>query len=165
MERQDRVKNWLSSVRSDCRFALRQLHKSPGFTAVAILTLALGVGANTAVFSIFSTALIRSLPYPQSERLVKANVYDLKSGELYGATSYPDFIDWSEESHFFDHLAAYESKTFNLSKTKEPEHVKGEVVSSDFFETLGIQPFLGRSFEGEGTQQAVVLSYGLWSRS
>lgn len=165
MERQGRVRSWLNSVRGDCRFALRQFRKSPGFTAVAILTLALGVGANTAIFSICSTVLIRPLPYPHAERLVKANVYDVKSGDLYGETSYPDFIDWGEQNHFFDYLAAYESKTFNLSKTKEPEHVKGEVVSSDFFETLGIQPLLGRSLSGERNQEAVVLSYALWSRS
>jgi putative ABC transport system permease protein len=165
MERRSGVKDWLNSVGADCRFALRQLRKSPGFTAIAILTLALGVGANTAVFSICSMVLIRPLAYPHAERLVKANVYDLKSGDLYGSTSYPDFVDWSEQNHFFSHLAAYESKTFNLSKAKEPEHVKGEVVSSDFFETLGIQPFLGRSLSGERNQEAVVLSYALWSRS
>jgi putative ABC transport system permease protein len=143
---QERVKAWLHLVFSDCRFALRQLRKSPTFTSVAVLTLAFGVGANTAVFSICSMVLIRPLPYPNAEQLVKANVYDLKSGDFYGETSYPDFTDWSEQNHFFDHIAAYEAKTFNLSKTKTPEHVKGEVVSSDFFETLGIRPFQGRSF-------------------
>jgi putative ABC transport system permease protein len=165
MERQGRVKGWINSVYADCRFALRQLRKSPGFTAIAILTLALGVGANTAIFSVCSMVLFRPLPYAHAERLVKANVYDLKSGDFYGETSYPDFIDWREQNHFFDCLAAYESKTFNLSKAKEPEHVKGEVVSSDFFETLGIQPFLGRSLSGERNREAVVLSYALWSRS
>ena len=165
MERQDRVKVWLKLVLTDCRFALRQLRKSPGFAAIAILTLAVGLGANTALFSICSAALIRSLPYPQAQRLVKANVYDMKSGDAYGETSYPDFIDWSEQSHFFDHLAAYESKAFNLSGAKQPEHVKGEVVSSEFFETFGVRPLLGRSLAGERNQQAVVLSYGLWSRA
>ena len=165
MKRQGRVTGWLSPVRSDCRFAIRQLRKSPGFAFVAILTLALGVGANTAIFSICSAALIRPLPYPHPERLVKTNVYDLKSGDVYGETSYPDFNDWKEGSHFFDYLAAYESKTFNLSRTKEPEHVKGEVVSADFFETLGIQPFLGRSLAFDKNQQAVVISHALWTRA
>jgi putative ABC transport system permease protein len=165
MIRQGRFKDWLHLVLSDCRFALRQLRKSPAFTSVAVLTLAFGIGANTAVFSICSVVLFRPLPYPNSERLVKADVFDLKSGDFYGETSYPDFTDWSAQSRFFDHLAAYEAKTFNLSRTKQPEHVKGEVVSSDFFETLGIQPFQGRSFATARNQQAVVLSYPLWSRS
>jgi putative ABC transport system permease protein len=165
MLRQERVEDWLHLVFSDCRFALRQLRKSPAFTSVAVLTLAFGIGANTAVFSIFSTVLIRPLPYPHAERLVKADVYDLKSGDFYGETSYPDFMDWSEQNRFFDHVAAYEAKTFNLSGTRQPEHVKGEVASPDFFETLGTQPFQGRSFAAARDQQAVVLSYPLWSRS
>ncbi len=163
--REQRIGNWLYSVFSDCRFALRQLRKSPGFTAVAVFTLALGVGANTAVFSILDAVLIRPLPYPHAERLVKADVYNLKSGDLYGKTSYPDFADWSEQNHFFDHLAAYEDKSFNLAGTIQPEHVKGQVVSSDFFETLGIQPERGRTFAGAGNRQVVVLGYSLWSRS
>jgi len=149
----------------DLRYSLRTLAKAPGFTIVTILILALGIGANTAVFSILDTVIIRPLPYPNAERLVKANVYDLKSGNFYGETSFPDFIDWSEQNHFFEYLAAYEDKTFNLSGGHQPEHVKGEVASSDFFETLGIQPFAGHSFAGAQNRQVVVLSYSLWSRS
>ncbi len=133
-----RIGNWLHSVIYDCRYGVRQLRRNPGFTAAAVIILALGIGANTAVFSILDAVLIRPLPYPNAERLVKADVYDLKSGDLYGKTSYPDFMDWSEQNHFFDHLAAYEAKAFNLSGTQQPEHVKGEVTSSDFFETFGI---------------------------
>jgi putative ABC transport system permease protein len=96
MVRQERVKDWIHLVFSDCRFVLRQLRKSPAFASVAVLTLAFGIGANTAVFSILSTVLIRPLPYRNAERLVKADVYDRKSGDFYGETSYPDFMDWSE---------------------------------------------------------------------
>jgi len=102
---------------------------------------------------------------PNAERLVKADVYDLKSGDLYGKTSYPDFADWSEQSHFFNGLAAYEDKTFNLPGTLQPEHVKGQVVSSAFFETLGVEPLQGRSLASARNQQAAVLSFSLWSRS
>jgi putative ABC transport system permease protein len=163
--RDQRIGKWLYAVLSDCRFALRQLRKSPAFTAVAVLTLALGIGANTAVFSILDTVLIRPLPYPHAERLVKADVYNLKSGDLYGKTSYPDFVDWSEQNHFFDHLSAYEDKSFNLAGTSLPEHVKGQVVSSDFFETLGTRPDRGHTLATAQNQQAAVLSYSLWSRS
>ncbi len=159
-----RLGNWFQSFLSDGRFALRQQRKSAAFTTVTVLTLALGIGANTAVFSILDAVLIRPLPYPNPKRLVKTATYDLKSGDLYG-TSYPDFIDWSEQNHFFDHLAAYEEKTFNLAGTLQPEHVKGDVVSSDFFETLGIEPHEGRSLASAQNQQAVVLSHSLWSRS
>ena len=164
LAREQRVGNWLDCVASDCRFALRQLRKSRAFTVVCVLTLAIGIGANTAVFSILYAVLIRPLPYPNSEQLVKAGAFDLKSGDFYGTTSYPDFEDW-RENHYFDHLAAYEDKSFNLAGTFQPEHVKGNVVSSDFFETLGILPSEGRSFATAQNQQAVVLSHSLWSRS
>src|SRR5580658_4990958 len=143
--RDERIGNWLHSVLSDCRFALRQLRKSPAFTVVAVLTLALGIGANTAVFSILDAVLIRPLPYPHAERLVKVNTYNLKSGDSYGKTAYPDFVDWSEQNHFFRKIASYEEKAFNLAGIPQPERIRGEVVSSDFFETLGVQPYKGRS--------------------
>jgi putative ABC transport system permease protein len=149
----------------DLRYGVRMLAKAPWFTTVAVLILALGIGANTAVFSILDAVLIRPLPYPKSERLVKADVFNLKSGDFYGKTSYPDFTDWSEQSHFFDDLAAYEDKTFNLAGTLHPEHVKGQVASPDFFETLGVEPLYGRSLASARNQQAVVLSYSLWSHS
>src|SRR5215470_7370502 len=157
--------NWLASICSDCRFALRQFRKSPGFTATAIFTIALGIGANTAMFSILDAVLIRPLPYPNAERLVRAGAVDLKSGEFVGKTSYPDFLDWSAQPRLFDKLAAYEEKAFNLAGISQPEHIKGDVVSPDFFETLGIQPFEGRSLSSAANQQAVVLSHTLWSRA
>jgi putative ABC transport system permease protein len=149
----------------DLRYSVRMLAKAPLFATVAVLILAFGIGANTAVFSILDAVLIRPLPYPNAERLVKADVYDLKSGDFYGKTSYPDFEDWSEQSHFFNFLAAYEDKTFNLAGTLQPEHVKGQVVSSDFFETFGVEPLHGRSLASARNQQAVVLSFSLWSRT
>lgn len=149
----------------DLRYGVRVLAKAPWFTMAAVLILALGIGANTAVFSILDAVLIRPLPYPKSERLVKADVFDLKSGDFYGKTSYPDFTDWSEQSHFFNHLAAYEDKSFNMAGTLQPKHVKGQVASPDFFETLGVEPLKGRSLASARNQQAVVLSYSLWSHS
>jgi putative ABC transport system permease protein len=155
----------VETIVQDVRYSVRTLTKAPVFTIVAVLILAFGIGANSAVFSILDAVLIRPLPYPNAERLVKADVYDLKSGDFYGKTSYPDFADWSEQSHLFNHLAAYEDKTFNLAGTLQPEHVKGQVVSSAFFETLGVEPLRGRSLASARNQQAVVLSFSLWSRS
>jgi putative ABC transport system permease protein len=163
--RESRRGNFFEILMQDARYGSRILSKNPVFAATVIIILALGIGANTVVFSILNAVLIRPLPYPQSERLVKTDVFDLKSGDVYGKTSYPDFTDWSEQSHFFDHLAAYEDKTFNLAGTLQPEHVKGQVASPDFFETLGVKPLQGRSLASARNQQAVVLSYSLWSHS
>src|SRR5215469_14856 len=163
MNSRARRHNWLASIYSDCRFALRQFRKSPGFIATAIFTIALGIGANTAVFSILDAVLIRPLPYPSAERLVRAGALDLKSGEFVAKTSYPDFLDWSAQPCL--KLAAYEEKAFNLAGISQPEHIKGGVVSPEFFETLGIQPFEGRSLSSAANQQAVVLSHTLWSRA
>jgi putative ABC transport system permease protein len=150
------------SLSQDVCYAWRQLRKSPGFTAVAVLTLALGIGANSAVFSILDAVLIKPLPYPNAERLVKVNTYNPKSGDL--GTSYPDFVDWREQNRFFRWIAAYEEKTFNLTGTSQPERVRAVVVSSDFFETFGVQPYKGRTL-ADLNQQTVVLSYSLWSNS
>jgi putative ABC transport system permease protein len=152
----------MRTLSQDVRYAFRQLRKSPGFTAVAVLTLALGIGANSAVFSILDAVLIRQLPYPNAEQLVKVNTYNPKSGDL--GTSYPDFVDWKEQNRVFRKIAAYEKKTFNLTGTPQPERVRAVVVSSDFFETFGVQPYKGRSL-ADFNQQKVVLSYPLWSNS
>jgi putative ABC transport system permease protein len=165
MGRQGHIHGWLQWLLSDCRFALRQFRKSPGFTSVAILTLAVGIGANTAVFGILNAVLIRPLPYPHPERLVKAGMDDIKSGQFLGTTSYPDFLDWSAQNQFFEKMAAYEEKTFNVAGIAQPEHLKGVVVSSDFFEVFGILPIQGHSLASARDQQDIVLSYSLWSRS
>jgi len=155
----------MNSLIQDVRYAARQLRRSPGFTVVAVLTLALGIGANTAVFSILDEVLVRPLAYRDAEQLVKVNTYNLKSGDVYGNTSYPDFVDWSEQNRFFGKIASYEEKAFNLAGIPQAERIRGEVVSSDFFETLGVQPYKGRSLAADSNQQAVVLSHSLWSNS
>ena len=155
----------MSGLAQDIRYALRQLRKNPGFTAVAVLTLAVGIGANSAVFSILDAVLIRQLPYPNAEQLVKVNTYNLKSGDMYGKTSFPDFVDWREQNRSFRKIASYEAKTFNLAGISRPERVQGNVVSSEFFETMGVLPSIGRCLADDLNRQAVVLSYRLWSNS
>jgi putative ABC transport system permease protein len=150
----------------DLRYGLRALGKSPGFTITAIATLALGIGLNTSMFSVLDAVLLRPLPFPNPELLVKVDTYDLKSGAFYGNSSYPDFADWRQAANpVLQHLSACEEKSFNLVGASEPQHLKGEVVSSDFFETLNVQPELGRSLGNFENQQSVVLSHSLWSHS
>ena len=147
----------------DLRYGLRALRKSPGYTITAIITLALGIGLNTAMFSVLHAVLLRPLPFPHAELLVKADTYDLKSGTFYGNSSYPDFTDWRQATGaVLQSLSACEEKSFNLIGGSEPQHVKGEVVSSGFFETLGVQPAFGRSLSNFENQQSVVLSHSLW---
>jgi putative ABC transport system permease protein len=150
----------------DLRFGLRSFRKLPGYTITAIITLALGIGLNTAMFSVLHAVLLKPLPFPSPELLVKVDTYDLKSGTFYGNSSYPDFADWrNATSPFLQSLSACEEKSFNFIGGSEPQHIKGEVVSSDFFETLGVQPELGRSLANFENQQSVVLSHSLWAHS
>jgi putative ABC transport system permease protein len=136
------------------------------YTITAITTLAVGIGLNTVMFSVLHAVLLRPLPFPNPELLVKADTYDLKSGAFYGNSSYPDFADWRKATApVLQSLSACEEKSFNLIGASEPQHVTGEVVSSDFFETLGVQPELGRSLSNFDNQQSVVLSHSLWSHS
>ena len=156
---------FMENVNQDIRYGVRVLRKSPGFTAVAILTLALGIGLNTAMFTILDAVLLRPLPYPNAGGLVKAKGYDVSSGEVLGTASYPDFVDWGKDNPFFSSLSAFEERTFNLVGSLQPEHVKGQAVSHEFFETLGVTPALGRSLANFEQQQAVVLSDAFWKRS
>jgi putative ABC transport system permease protein len=149
----------------DIRYGARMLRKNPGFTTVAVLTLALGIGLNTAMFSILDAVLLRPLPYQNAGRLVKVEGYDVTSGSILGTVSYPDFADWRNDNPFLASLSAYEEKPFNLVGSIEPEHVRGQVVSHELFEILGVQPEIGHSLATFDRQQAVVLSHAFWVRS
>jgi putative ABC transport system permease protein len=145
------------------------LLKTPGFTFVAILALSLGIGANTAIFSVVNAVLLKPLPFKEPDRLVWAQAANLKTGEQGGMISPPDFIDYRDQNRVFEHFAAIADASFTLTgETSEPERVMGVRVSSDFFETLGVKPVQGRGFlaeeEHDGSNKVVVLSYGLWQR-
>jgi predicted permease len=164
--REERMGNWLQSVISDCRYGLRQLRKNPGFTAVAVLTLALGIGANTAIFSVVNSVLLQPLPFPNAHRLVRAFG---KSPITDSADVSPaDFLDYRAQNHLFDHFEGLidGNPIFNLAGYDKPTQVKGAVVTAGFFDALGIQPLLGRTFvaadEGASHPQVVVLSHRLW---
>jgi predicted permease len=156
---------WFEDLLQDLRCGLRMLRKSPGFAAIAILTLALGIGANTALFSVVNGVLLNPLPYPHPEQVVL--VSDTSSALQETWISYPDYLDWVRENHSFSPLAAYESEVnFNLLGQGEPERVSVTEVSSTFFPTLGVTPILGRNLSPAEDQlngpPAVILSGGFW---
>jgi len=163
--RAERGLPWVEDLLHDLRCGLRMLRKSPGFAAVAILTLALGIGANTALFSVVNGVLLNPLPYPHPEQVVI--VSDTSSALPETWISYPDYLDWVRNNHSFSLLAAYESEVnFNLLGQGEPERVSVTEVSSTFFPTLGVTPILGQNLSPTEDQlngpPAVILSGGFW---
>jgi len=146
----------------DFRYGLRLLAKSPGFTFISILTLALGIGANTAMFSVVDAVLLRPLPFRDPQRLVALGEFDTRKGqsEVIGALSYPDFADVRTRNHTLENVAAYTNKEFTLTGAGEALHVRAEAVSKDLFRLLDTQPSLGRSFaegeDGPGHHVAIV---------
>jgi predicted permease len=156
----------LERLMQDLRFGLRMLVKSPGFTIVAVLTLALGIGANTALFSVVNGVLFKPLPYPQPEKLVW--LAESKPNFATGSISYPNFRDWQKDNHTFSGMAIYRSYNFNLLGVGEAEQLRARFISSEFFSVLGVNPVAGRAFApGEdeiGGAPIVMISEGLWRR-
>src|SRR3989454_12793067 len=155
---------------NDFRYSIRTLLKSPGFTAVAVLTLALGIGANTAIFSVINTVLLRILPYRDPDRLAILWKTVPKKNIQEDWTSYPAFKDWRDQNKVFEDIALVfrpEAAQVVLTGNDWPERIQGAKVSANFFSIMGVPPSLGRSFspdEGERGDQVVVLSYGFWQR-
>jgi putative ABC transport system permease protein len=147
-------------------YAIRQLRKNPGFTLTAVLTLAIGIGATTAIFSLVYTVLLRPLPFPQSDRLMWLTQQDHSlPGTIAEPLSYPDYFDWRAQSHTFEGIVSYRGASVTLQKNGEPQLLDAQRVSSNFFEVMGISPMLGRGFRWEEEKpgnRAVVLSYALW---
>src|SRR5712664_1736380 len=151
----------------DVRYGLRMLRKNPGFTAVAVLTLALGIGANTAVFGVMSAVLLRPLPFKQPSRLMMLFEGIPKLGFPKMGFSAPDFAVFERAQKSFESVGAYQNKYFNISGEREPERLMAARISSSVFPMLGAEPMLGRTFTiGEDVpgQNVVILSYGLWQR-
>jgi predicted permease len=157
---------WFEQLVQDMRHGLRMLRKSPGFTAVAVLTLALGIGANTALFSVVNGVLLNPLPYVHADQVVTMVGWFPGYGE--SSTSYPDFLDWVRLNHTFSSLAAYRRDSFNLTGQGEAEQVTAMDVSAGFFPLLSVNPVLGRDFSSAedqlGGPPAVILSGGFWKR-
>ncbi|HTF36942.1 MAG TPA: ABC transporter permease, partial [Blastocatellia bacterium] len=156
----------MDNILQDLRYAIRALRKNPGFATVAVLTLALGIGANTAIFSVVNAVLLRPLPYPEPGRLVMVWESE-KSGDP-TLVSPANFVDWLEQSETCSQIAALRGWDANLSGVDEPERLRGAMVTADLFTALGVAPVAGRTFLPEedqpGRNRVVVLGYGLWQR-
>ncbi|HVC18791.1 MAG TPA: ABC transporter permease [Vicinamibacterales bacterium] len=150
----------------DIRYGCRTIAKSPGFAAIATLTLALGIGASTALFSVVNGVLLNPLPYAQPNRLVA--IYTRSKEFKRSSISYPNFLDWARDQQAFTGIAAFRQDDFTLTEMGEPERLKVEMVSANFFSLLGIKPVIGRLFRSDedvvGAQPVVLISGGLWAR-
>ncbi len=156
----------MTTLMQDLRYGIRMLAKNPGFTVVAIITLALGIGANTALFSVVNGVLLNPLPYWQPDRLMA--LYSRTPEFPNSTTSYPNFLDWVRDNRSFSALAAYREDDFNLTGMGAPERVPAEMISASLFPLLGVKPVIGRIFSPEedqvGAAPVVLISGGLWNR-
>ena len=160
----DRLR-WLEDVIQDLRYGLRQLRRNPGFTAVAVLTLAIGIGASTTIFSVVDAVLLSPLPYPNPQNLVR--VWEAREGHRMQLAD-PNFDDFHSRNHTLSALAEYADLPLPVAGTSEPARVRVAIVSRDFFKAIGVQPFMGRAFAPEelhlGGARAAIVSYGFWER-
>ena len=160
--------NLLADFLNDLRYAIRMQRKNPGFTIVAVIALALGIGANTAIFSVVNTVLLRPLPYQDPDRLVMVWEEATKAGYPQDTPAAANFIDWRDQNQVFEGMAATDYTSFNLTGSGEPERLEGRRVSTNLFPLLGVEPQVGRVFtaaeDRPGSERVVVLSHGLWQR-
>ncbi|MCI0567904.1 MAG: ABC transporter permease [Acidobacteria bacterium] len=158
----------MKSLWQDLRYGFRMLVQNPGFTAVAVLTLGLGIGANTAIFSVVNAVLLKPLSYANAERLTMAWENNLAKGWSSFAVSPANFLDWQKQNHVFDPLVAFLNSGFVLTGQGEPEMLSGMQTTDGFFRLTGVEPALGRAFRGEefeaGKNRVVILSHALWQR-
>jgi putative ABC transport system permease protein len=160
----------MDTLLNDIRYTLRTWRRSPGFTAIAALTLALGIGANTTMFSIVNATVLRPLPFPGGERLMTLWKGSVRDADNFNIVSWPNFRDWQERNRSFESVAIFDSagRGYSLTSNGEPEQVSGVRVTASFFTVLGVRPLIGRTFlpaeETAGNDRVVVLSHGLWTR-
>ncbi|HEY6251708.1 MAG TPA: ABC transporter permease, partial [Candidatus Angelobacter sp.] len=164
--RQSRKVHMVETSIQDLRYGLRMLRRSPGFTAVAVLTLMLGIGANTAIFSVVNGILLNPFPYPHAEQII--TLHESKPNFATGSVSYPNFRDWRTGNRSFSAMAITRSSAFSLTGMGDAEQVNGEFVSSDFFPLFGVTPVVGRTFAGGedeiGRAPLALIGAGLWQR-
>ena len=150
----------------DLRYGFRMLLKHRGFTAIAVLTLALGIGATTAIFSVVDAVVLRPLPFEEPERVVR--MWGKFSQGDQAATSPPDFLDYRAQNSTFEEFAAMRPGSYNLTGDAEPERITGAAITTNFFRALGVRPIQGRDFSSEeeqpGLARVAIISEGLWRR-
>ncbi len=158
----------MGTIIRDIQYGIRMLVKSPGFTVVAVIALALGIGANSAIFSVVNAVLLRPLPFENPERLVTVLGKDEGDGSTGDTLSFPNIVDLRDQNQVFEHVAAYSGSSAFLMNGDEPERVRGAIVTADLFPLLGVKPALGRTFTREedkpGGPRVIVLSQQLWQR-
>ncbi len=158
----------LDAARQDLVYAARALRKNPGFAATATLTLALGIGANSAIFSLVNATLLRPLPFTDPDRLVMIFATDNRPGNRFDSATYPDFADWRSQNRTFESMAAFAGHRSTLAIANQTVLIQGKRVTPNFFDVLGVAPALGRGFRPEeqepGANGVVVLSDGFWKR-
>ena len=154
----------MQTLWQDLRYGARILVKHPGFTLIAVITLALGIGANTAIFSVVNAVLLRALPFNEPEQLVRLSSVRTSDPNSRISVSYADFLDWQKEKSLFAHAACFSGGNAVLMLGDEPERVRTALVTEEFFDVLGTPMQLGRAFtveEGKGGAPVVVISYSL----
>src|SRR5579864_9538425 len=156
----------MTGLLQDVRYGLRVLSKSSGFAAVAVLTLALGIGANTAIFSVVNGVLLNPLPFPNAKRIV--SLFQDKPDFSRGSISYPNFLDWQRDNRSFEAIAAYRWADGSLTGSGQAEEVDAQHISASFFPILGVKTILGRNFNPDedrrGANPTLLISEGLWKR-
>src|SRR6202142_3626098 len=156
----------MTGLLQDLRYALRQFVKTPGVTLIVVITIALGVGANTALFSVVNGVLLNPLPYPQPDQLV--TLHESKPNFNTGSVSYPNFLDWQKDNHTLSSMAVSRSYSFSLTGLGSAEQAQAQLVTPDFFPILGVKPVTGRTFVSPddqiGAAPAALISAGFWKR-
>src|SRR4029077_6395366 len=156
----------MTGLAQEVRYALRQLRKSPGFATVTVVTLALGIGANTAIFSVVNGVLLNPLPFHDASRIV--SLFEATPNFVKGSISYPNFLDWQRDNGSFEAMARSRSPYGSITGIGQAEEVHAQRVSASFFPILGVNPILGRNFTPEedrrGANPTVLISEGLWKR-
>ena len=156
----------MKTLLQDLRYAIRMIRKSPGFSFVVVSILALGIGANSAIFSVVNAALLKALPFDDPNRLVMVNATHQKLGKTLASPA--DLIDWQSRNSVFVQLAAFRNQYYNVTEVDEPERIYGLAVSTSLFPLLNIKPAVGRAFSSDeekpGANPVVIVSHGLWQR-